>query len=129
MPDYRIDPFPPEIAMRGLWRRAWGEEGPERFADILERSLVHVGAFEGDELIGFVNVAWDGGQHAFLLDTCVLPVFRRRGVATKLVNLATDAARSRGVTWLHVDFEPHLTAFYRVCGFSATAAGLIRLKG
>ena len=28
----------------------------------------------------------------------------------------------------HVDYAPHLDAFYRVCGFQPTAAGLIRLE-
>jgi hypothetical protein len=28
---------------------------------------------------------------------------------------------------LHVDFEPHLTSFYRNCGFRQTAAGLMKL--
>jgi hypothetical protein len=37
-------------------------------------------------------------------------------------------ARTRGAHWLHVDFEPHLTDFYRACGFAPTAAGLIRLR-
>ena len=35
--------------------------------------------------------------------------------------------RARGATWLHTDFEPHLTAFYRACGFRPTDAGLVRL--
>ncbi|NTE47960.1 GNAT family N-acetyltransferase, partial [Rhizobium pusense] len=29
---------------------------------------------------------------------------------------------------LHVDFETHLTSFYRSCGFRPTEAGLIELK-
>ena len=32
-----------------------------------------------------------------------------------------------GAEWLHVDFEPHLTGFYRSCGFRLTKAGLIKL--
>jgi len=35
----------------------------------LERhSLTWVGAFDGETLIGFVNLCWDGGSHAFVLD-------------------------------------------------------------
>jgi GNAT superfamily N-acetyltransferase len=79
-------------------------------------------------LIGFVNVAWDGGVHAFLLDPMVHPDFRRRGIATELVRRVTEAARERGAAWLHVDFEPHLEAFYSGCGFAPTRAGLLRLR-
>ena len=34
-------------------------------------SLGCVCAREGATLVGFVNVAWDGGVHAFVLDTMV----------------------------------------------------------
>jgi GNAT superfamily N-acetyltransferase len=90
--------------------------------------LLHVGALDAGRLVGFVNVAWDGGIHAFILDTCVDPDFRRQGIATAMVTAARDTARARGALWLHVDFEPHLHGFYAKCGFADTAAGLIRLR-
>ncbi|MHA6729024.1 GNAT family N-acetyltransferase [Devosia sp. A369] len=122
-----VDPFPSDDAMRGLWRLAWGGEGAESFQPILQRSLGHVGAYDGAALIGFVNVAGDGGVHAFILDTCVAPAYGRRGIAVQLVQQAGETARQRGAQWLHVDFEPQLEAFYRQCGFGPTAAGLMRL--
>ncbi|WP_225852196.1 hypothetical protein [Micromonospora sp. AMSO12t] len=40
----------------------------------LERhALSWVGAFDAGRLVGFVQVCWDGGAHAFLLDTAVDP--------------------------------------------------------
>ena len=95
---------------------------------MLSRSLAHVGAYEGDQLVGFVNVAWDGGGHAFILDTCVLPSHRRRGIARKLVSKAIELAQQSEITWLHVDFEAHLSSLYEACGFRPTAAGVMRLK-
>ena len=68
-------------------------------------------------LIGFVNVAWDGAQHAFILDTTVDREFRRRGIGTQLVKNAAEAVKKRGVEWLHVDFEPHLEDFYKKLRF------------
>ena len=121
------DPFPADEAMRRLWRGAWNGEGPQSFQPLLQRSLAHVGAYDGATLVGFVNVAWDGGVHAFILDTCVEPGYRRQGIALRLVERATELARQRGAHWLHVDFEPHLESFYRQCGFGPTAAGLMRL--
>ena len=80
-------------------------------------------------LVGFVNVAWDGGVHAFLLDTMVAASERRQGHATALVAEAVRRASATGCQWLHVDFEPHLQDFYLdACGFKATAAGLIWLR-
>jgi GNAT superfamily N-acetyltransferase len=91
-------------------------------------SLGWVCAREGGDLVGFVNVAWDGACHAFVLDTVVARRCRRQGIGAKLVRLATDGARAAGCDWLHVDFEEHLRSFYLdTCGFRPTDAGLIAL--
>jgi GNAT superfamily N-acetyltransferase len=93
-----------------------------------EHSLGWVCARDGEELVGFVNVAWDGAVHAFVLDTMVAAKVRRHGVGTRLVEIAVEQARVAGCEWLHVDFEIHLRAFYfDACGFTPTNAGLIAL--
>jgi GNAT superfamily N-acetyltransferase len=43
---------------------------------------------------------WDGGGHAFILDTLVAGSARRQGIATRLVTVATDHARAAGCEWL-----------------------------
>jgi GNAT superfamily N-acetyltransferase len=73
-------------------------------------------------------VAWDGGVHAFLLDTTVRSGCRRQGIGRRLVRHAEKLARESGAEWLHVDFEPDLEAFYRGCGFQESHAGLIELR-
>ncbi|MFK0162467.1 GNAT family N-acetyltransferase [Rhizobium sp. NPDC090279] len=125
--EYQNDPKLENAALDALWATAWGSSSPRDFQPILSRNLAHVGAFSGTRLVGFVNVAWDGGIHAFILDTCVDPAFRHRGIASTLVERAKILARERGAEWLHVDFEPHLTRFYRKLGFAPTEAGLMRL--
>jgi ribosomal protein S18 acetylase RimI-like enzyme len=98
-------------------------------AQFERHSLGWVTARDGDDLVGFVNVAWDGAAHAFILDTVVSAKARRRGIGTRLVAVATGGAKAAGCEWLHVDFEDHLTAFYfDGCGFRPTNAGLIRLE-
>ncbi|MGA4790270.1 GNAT family N-acetyltransferase [Nocardia sp. AB354] len=88
-----------------------------------------VGAFVGARLVGFVHAAWDGGSHAFLLDTAVAPDLRRQSIGSGLVNALVSDLRELGIEWLHVDYEPHLRSFYRdACGFGATDAGLLRLN-
>jgi GNAT superfamily N-acetyltransferase len=72
-------------------------------------------------------VATDGGAHAFLLDTTVHSDWQRHGIGRRLVAAAIDEARTSGMTWLHVDYEPHLDRFYRGCGFRPTDAGLLHL--
>lgn len=83
-----------------------------------------------EELVGFTNVAWDGGDHAFPLDPKVRPDHQRRGLGTAVVLLAAQHAKAADCEWLHVDFEDRdrLSAFYfRACGFRSTNAGVLRL--
>jgi GNAT superfamily N-acetyltransferase len=108
-------------ARPGAWQDA-------DFDPVLQRSLGYVCAYREGELVGFVNVAWDGGVHAFLLDTTVRSDCRRQGIGRQLVHHAKQLARKGGAEWLHVDFEPHLEAFYRECGFQESRAGLINLR-
>ncbi len=92
-------------------------------------SLGWVCARDEDDLVGFVNVAWDGGLHAFILDTVVAARARRQAIGTQLVAVAVAEARAAACEWLHVDFEEHLRPFYfDACGFTPTNAGLIALR-
>lgn len=83
-------------------------------------------AYHEQSLVGFANLAWDGGAHAFLLDTTVHPGLRRCGIGKRLVWEAAGVARGRGVEWLQVDFDPTLRVFYRRCDFRRTEAGPMR---
>lgn len=129
MIEYRERPPLDNETLHGLFSASWDDHNRRDFDAILSRSLVYVTAFADDRLVGFVNVATDGGENAFLLDTTVHPDFRRRGIGTELVRRASELARRHGATWLPVDFEAALSNFYfKSCGFQPTAAGLIRLR-
>ncbi len=93
-----------------------------------KHSLGWVCMRESDKLIGFANVSWDGGVHAFLLDVIVANAFQRRGLATLMVREVVIQSRAAGCEWLHVDFEPHLSGFYlESCDFARTSAGIMAL--
>jgi ribosomal protein S18 acetylase RimI-like enzyme len=95
---------------------------------VQKHSLGWVCARQGGELVGFVNVAWDGGAHAFILDTIVTTRAGRQGIGTQLVAVAVSESRAASCEWLHVDFDDHLRGFYfDACGFAPTNAGLIAL--
>jgi ribosomal protein S18 acetylase RimI-like enzyme len=114
--------------LEALLEAAWPGRRYNDLGPVLARSLAYVCAFDTARLIGFVNLAWDGGAHAFLLDPTVHPECRRRGIGTSLVRHASSIVRSNGIEWLHVDYEPHLEEFYRRCGFRPTRAGLMHLS-
>ena len=117
--------------LSALHARAFGyaQTAAASWAERLERyGLTWVGAFADEQLVGFVHACWDGGAHAFVLDTAVDPRWRHEGIGTRLVRALIDEATAAGCEWLHVDYEPDLAAFYTdACGFDSTSAGLRRL--
>lgn len=124
---YSISPPISNDALNALFARAWPEHSWTDFQQQLQHSLAYVCGYAGEQLIGFVNLAWDGGIHAFLLDTTVHADWQGRGIGKRLVQEAVIVARARGMYWLHVDYEPQLEQFYQSCGFRPTHAGLIQL--
>lgn len=126
--DYRLSPKIENTPLNHLFSLAWENHKNSDFERQLTHSLLWVCAYNQEELVGFVNVAWDGGIHAFLLDTTVHPEYQRRGIGKALVMQAARAAREANIEWLHVDYEPHLETFYHDCGFSPTLAGLMNLR-
>ncbi len=118
--------------LRALFEDAWGQAFDED--DVVRRLQAHslgwvTGRDDEGRLVGFVNVAWDGALHAFLLDTSVASGARRARLGTRLVDAAVEGARGAGCRWLHVDFEPELRSFYLgACGFVFSEAGVLDLR-
>jgi len=95
-----------------------------------KHSMGWVTARDSEVLVGFVNVIWDGHLHAWIQDLMVAPGARHEGIGTELVREVRNESLRAGCEWLHVDFEDHLVNFYvNSCGFDASSAGLINLKG
>ena len=92
---YSVNPSITNEALNRLFSESWDGFQPGDFEAVLSRSLAFVCAFYERRLVGYVNVAWDGGIHAFLLDTTVHPSVRRQGIGTELVRRAVDATRQR----------------------------------
>jgi GNAT superfamily N-acetyltransferase len=113
---------------QGFGHRLYAASECDRRSLVERHSLGWGAARQGDMLVGFVNVPWDGFVHAWIQDVVVAEAVRHHGIGTKLVAVAREHARAAGCEWLHVDFDPDLEAFYRACGFTPTAAGLIKLR-
>jgi GNAT superfamily N-acetyltransferase len=130
--EYHLNPPLTNATLNALFSVGWPswQKAPDTsdWQSLLAHSLAYIGAFAGDRLVGFVNVAWDGRDHAFLLDPRVDPAFRHHGIGSELVRRAAEAAREAGCEWLHVDYDEELTPFYEACGFEPTRAGLLRLR-
>jgi GNAT superfamily N-acetyltransferase len=118
-----------DVELVALTESHGGRAAPGWWDQIRPHSLGWVTARLSDRsLAGFVNVAWDGGDHAFLIDTKTRRDLHRRGIGTMVVRLAAQRAKGAGCEWLHVDFGEELRPFYfDACGFRPTVAGLINL--
>ena len=132
---YRIEPRLAGSDLRNLFATAWKTQGVADeirwqlyVQNVLSRSLTYICGYDGGLLVGFANVAWDGGFHGFILDTTVHSDYQRKGIGANLMSLAAQVCRERGIKWLHVDFEPQLLPFYRKCGYQTTEAGLLSLS-
>ena len=111
-----------------LFAAAWDGHVDSDIVSTLDNCALWVCANDGERLVGFVKVVWDGGKHGFVLDTTTHADYQRRGVGKRLLEHAIDASRIRGIRWLHVDFGLRLTKFYRDAGFRPTSAGLLDLS-
>ena len=126
---YEVNPTVANAELDQLFVASWpNHHPPYDFAPELEHALAYVCAYSGEELIGFVRLAWDGSIHAFLLEPTVRPDYRRRGIGRTLVQRIVAVARERGMEWVHVDYTPDLRDFYRSCGFVPCDAGLVHLR-
>lgn len=128
MIEYVADAFPAQAQLSALWPSAWGVPLSQNMEPVLQRSLTHICAFDGQELVGFVNAAWDGGGHVFIVDLCVHPRVQRQGIATKLVSDVISVARERDIEWVHADYVSALSPFYEKCGFRPSSAGVMKLR-
>jgi len=91
-------------------------------------SLGWVTARLDGQLVGFVNVLWDGLVHAWIQDVMVAKSARHRKIGVGLVEAARGGALDAGCEWLHVDFDDDLKTFYLdACGFEPSSAGLMNL--
>lgn len=127
--EYQISKPVSNRELNELFTASWPSHVSIDFSAVLSHSMTYVCARRMKELVGFVNVAWDGKTHAFILDTTVHPEHRRQGIGKELVKRANDQAKLQGVTWIHVDYEPYLKHFYLECGFRASEAGVLNVAG
>jgi GNAT superfamily N-acetyltransferase len=94
-----------DAELNTLFAAAWQGHADKPFGPMLDRSLTWVAAWRGEQLVGSVNVATDGGAHAFVLDTTVHPDMQRQGVGRRLVATAVQQARTAGAVWMDADTD------------------------
>lgn len=83
-----------------------------------ENSLLVLGAFENNELIGIIRVVGDGFTIVFVQDILVFPSQQRKGVGTVLLQEILDLYKNVRQIELATDSTPQTIDFYKSMGFS-----------
>lgn len=92
----------------------WPERSGEDIALVLEHGPA-VGAWLGEELIGFARAVTDGKLRAYIEDVMVHPAHRRQGVGEQLME--TLLAALAQIETISLFCEPGLVAWYEQYNF------------
>lgn len=91
---------------------------PEMLKKAYENSLLVLGAYDEEKLIGLIRVVGDGYSVVFIQDILVLPDFQRKGIGTALLKGVMDRFSSVYQMELMTDNDPKNVAFYHSVGFT-----------
>jgi len=93
--------------------------------DILRRgflnSLLVLGAYDGEQLVGIIRCVGDGETIVFVQDLLVLPEYQRTGIGTKLLQAVLGRYAHVRQIELTADQTPETEAFYHSNGFGEMA--------
>ena len=90
---------------------------PEALKRGFEKSLLVLGVYEEDTLVGILRAVGDGETILFIQDILVKPDHQRRGIGTALLKEALSRYTHVRQIQLATDNTEKTKAFYRSCGF------------
>ena len=93
------------------------EKERETVSAILKGSLLFLGAWKGEKLIGMGRAISDGGSDAYIQDVFVSAPYRNRGSGAGIVSTLVQKLRERGIGWIGLIGVPGTERFYRELGF------------
>ena len=83
-----------------------------------EKSLLTLGAYDGDKLLGIVRVVGDGETVVFVQDLLVFPEDQRKGIGSGLLGEVLSRYSSVRQIELVTDDTEKTKSFYKSLGFS-----------
>ena len=92
-------------------------------------SLVEIGCFDRDMLVGYVAACGNGVTDAYVQDLMVHPDFQRRGIGTELMRRVLERLRADGIYMISVIYgEEALRPFYEKLGFYTMLCGQLETR-
>ena len=89
---------------------------PEMLKNAYENSLLTLGAYDGDRLVGVIRTVGDGFSVVFIQDILVLPEYQRQGIGTRLLKTVMDHFSQVYQLELMTNDIPETVSFYRSVG-------------
>lgn len=90
---------------------------PEMLKKAYENSLLTLGAYDGDKLVGVIRTVGDGFSIVFIQDILVFPEYQRKGIGTQLIKEIMERFSTVYQIQLMTDNTPKTVSFYQSVGF------------
>lgn len=90
---------------------------PETLKDGFANSLLILGAYEQEKLLGIIRVVGDAATVVFVQDLLVHPAAQRRGIGSALLQAVLERYHHVRQIELVTDDRPETLAFYQKLGF------------
>lgn len=104
------------------WKSYLGDK--DRLSRAFDRSLFVLGAFDGEELAGFVRCIGDSEYILYVQDLIVRPAYQRKGIGRELMRQVLEKYASVRQFVLITDKDDDVSnAFYREIGLSDLCNG------
>jgi len=100
----------------------------ESYKKSLSNSYFYICCFNGNELIGFLDVVSNGITDAYIQDVIVKPSFQGKGIGKKLMNMAIEKLTQDGVYAISVLFNESNLGFYKKFNFNIMMAGQMETR-
>lgn len=97
----------------------------EKLAKIVGCNYLTSACYDGNMLVGYVDVLSDGVDDALIRNLVVHPAYQRKGIGLKLIRKVKNRLKADQIKTINVLFEPELTDFYIKAGFRIVQGGLI----
>jgi GNAT superfamily N-acetyltransferase len=109
-----------------FWRlfesTGWNENyhlSPQELMRALHSSWYMLGAYNGEQLVGFGRLVSDGVVHAMIYDLIVLPEYQGQGIGGEILERLVEKCRETGVRDIQLFCARGKREFYKKRGFAA----------
>ena len=89
----------------------------DMLANAYKNSLIILGAYDGNRLIGVIRAVGDGYSIVYIQDIIVLNSYQRKGIGTKLLNSILEKYNNVYQKVLLTDDQSKTINFYKSFGF------------